>query len=292
MTARKTQPKEWMESVGNAELFCRRQGSGPGILLIHGVACDCDYFSGAAEILAEHYTVISYDRRGYSRSRVQNAPRGTREEEQYSLRVQAEDAAAVIRASGLTEAFVVGCSAGGVVAAELAVLHPELVSGLFLHEPALRGAERVRDRLEILTEKLHAARENNRMIRALRAFIDAMGAVDRRAPGRPLQSQARDVENLRIFVRYEMESFFEADLSLLEQVRLPVWIGAGEHDRDGVFHQAAEEIAERLKLPLIFVPGCHNFPSDLPREFAVTVSGVITLMSADERRSVDKMREI
>ena len=54
----------------------------------------------------------------------------------------------------------------------------------------------------------------------------------------------------------------------------------------------AEEIAERLKLPLIFVPGCHNFPSDLPREFAVTVSGVITLMSADERRSVDKMREI
>ena len=280
----KEQPEEFAVEREDAVLFGRKRGAGPGLLLIHGVACDSDYFEEAAKLLAKKFTVIPYDRRGCSRSRVNEAAmENTAGGNPFTLRIQAEDAAAVIRASGQQKVFVTGSSAGGVVASRLAALYPELVSGLFLHEPAFRGAEAVAAGMDTLVKKLREARDTGRMIRALWAFIESMGGVDERAESKSLQKQARDLENLKVFVQYEMESFFEADLNLLREISVPLWIGAGEGSREGLFHRTAAEIAGKLKLPLIFVPGYHNFPSDLPREFAVTVSGVYDMTVGFDR---------
>ena len=260
-------------------LYCRRQGRGPGLLLIHGVACDSDYFEDTAGFLAGKYTVITYDRRGYSRSRVGEFSEKTGKSTLFSLRTQAEDAAAVIRAAGQRSVFAVGCSAGGAAAAELAALHPELVNGLFLHESFFRGVSAVKDEMESLYGKLRAAREENRVIRAMRAFIDSMGGADSRGKSKSLERQARDLENLNLFIHYEMESFFRSDLTLIKKLSMPVWIGVGECSREGLFHRAAREAAEKTGIPLIYVPGYHNLPADLPLEFAVAVSGVFDLMS-------------
>lgn len=53
-------------------------------------------------------------------------------EDGYSLREQAEDAAAVLDALNVPRAFVVGSSSGGYVAQQLAVAHPEKVAALVL----------------------------------------------------------------------------------------------------------------------------------------------------------------
>lgn len=68
MEKTETQPEEFRVSAAGAELFVRKQGRGPGLLLIHGVACDCDYFTETARCLKQQFTVLTYDRRGYSRS--------------------------------------------------------------------------------------------------------------------------------------------------------------------------------------------------------------------------------
>ncbi len=83
---------EYQVKTAHGTLFCRREGSGPLLLLIHGVACDSEFFRQASEILSEKFTVISYDRRGYSRS----VP--TEGETDFSVWAHADDAAEIIRA--------------------------------------------------------------------------------------------------------------------------------------------------------------------------------------------------
>ena len=274
------QPEEFItEREDGTILYCRKQGEGPGLLLIHGVACDSNYFEETAKFLEKKYTVITYDRRGYSRSRIKKFPGKAEEKSLFTLEIQAEDAASVIRAAGQDRVFVAGSSAGGVVAAELAAAHPELVKGMFLHEPFFQGIGAVRNDMENLAGKLQDAREADRIIRAMRAFIDSMGGVDRRGKSKSLEKQAQDLENLDIFINYEMDSFFQTDLSLLAETGVPVWIGAGEGSREGLFHRAACEAAREMDLPLVYVAGYHNMPVDLPREFAVAVSGVFDMMS-------------
>lgn len=82
---------EYQVKTAHGTLFCRREGSGPLLLLIHGVACDSEFFREASAILSKKFTVISYDRRGYSRSIPADG------ETDFSVWAHADDAAEIIR---------------------------------------------------------------------------------------------------------------------------------------------------------------------------------------------------
>lgn len=51
--------------VPGASLYYEVCGSGPVLLLIGAGAADAAIFNGIATHLANHYTIVSYDRRGY-----------------------------------------------------------------------------------------------------------------------------------------------------------------------------------------------------------------------------------
>jgi len=55
-------------AVDGAELYYEVRGVGPALLMISGAGGDAGYCSGIAEGLADAFTVITYDRRGNSRS--------------------------------------------------------------------------------------------------------------------------------------------------------------------------------------------------------------------------------
>jgi pimeloyl-ACP methyl ester carboxylesterase len=59
---------------GGCELYFERRGSGPPLLLIVGGGGDCGYYEEVAGILADEFTVLSYDRRGNSRSILHGPP--------------------------------------------------------------------------------------------------------------------------------------------------------------------------------------------------------------------------
>ena len=82
---------EYQVKTAHGTLFCRREGSGPLLLLIHGVACDSEFFREASAILSKKFTVISYDRRGYSRSIPAEG------ETDFSVWAHADDATEIIR---------------------------------------------------------------------------------------------------------------------------------------------------------------------------------------------------
>ena len=96
-----------------------------------GFTGDGGHFETLAELLADEFTVVTYDRRGNGRS---PRPAGWAKT---SPQAQADDAAALLAALGLAPAGVYGSSAGASFALCLTIRHPERVRCAVLHEPAL-----------------------------------------------------------------------------------------------------------------------------------------------------------
>jgi pimeloyl-ACP methyl ester carboxylesterase len=84
-----------------AELYCERRGNGPLLLLITGAMGDAGFYSSAADILADKFTAVSYDRRCNSRS---SGDRTTN----MTVAQQARDTASIIKTMGAEKAVVFG----------------------------------------------------------------------------------------------------------------------------------------------------------------------------------------
>ncbi|MGH2717129.1 MAG: alpha/beta fold hydrolase, partial [Actinomycetota bacterium] len=112
-----------------ADLYFERRGDGPVLLLIVGGGGDCASLAPIAELLAGHYTVISYDRRGNSRSTLGGPARPM------SVAEQGNDAIAVLDATGVTSARIFGNSGGATIALDLAARHPDRLVAAVAHEP-------------------------------------------------------------------------------------------------------------------------------------------------------------
>ena len=117
--------------VNEVELHYEVQGSGPPLVLVHGSWDRHEVWAQAAEELAERYRVISYDRRGHSRSERPPGARSRIEDE--------DDLAALIEALAGEPAYVAANSFGGVISLALAARRPELIRALTVHEPPAIG---------------------------------------------------------------------------------------------------------------------------------------------------------
>lgn len=113
-------------------LYHEVRGDGPAVLLVPGATGDAGHFTRAAERLAGEFTVITYDRRGNSRSAT-----GADGQAPSTIAAQAEDAAALIRECGFAEAVVFGTSGGAEITLELLARDPKAVHGAIVHEPPL-----------------------------------------------------------------------------------------------------------------------------------------------------------
>jgi pimeloyl-ACP methyl ester carboxylesterase len=107
------------------------RGSGPAVLLIHGIASDARALEPVAEALSSQARVITYDRRGYGASGAPEPYHGTTVEE------QAEDAAALLRALDPGPALVCGDGFGALIALDVAKRHRALTAGAVLANPPL-----------------------------------------------------------------------------------------------------------------------------------------------------------
>lgn len=129
---------------GRGEVFFRHHDVGqpgqPTLLLLHGwtASADLQWFS-AYGALAERYSFVAIDHRGHGR--------GLRSEAPFTLEAAADDAAALVRALGLTDVVPVGFSMGGPIALEVWHRHPDLVAGIVFSSTAMEFMSRRRDRL-------------------------------------------------------------------------------------------------------------------------------------------------
>jgi pimeloyl-ACP methyl ester carboxylesterase len=116
--------------VNGVRLFYELDGTGKvPLVLVHGSWDSHDDWDLVVPRLADSFRVLTYDRRGHSRS---ERPTG-----RGSVREDVADLGALIEHLGLVPAWVAGNSFGASIVLRLAGERPELFRGLIGHEPPL-----------------------------------------------------------------------------------------------------------------------------------------------------------
>jgi pimeloyl-ACP methyl ester carboxylesterase len=118
-----------LEAPG-ARLYYETHGHGPLLVMVPGASGVADSFRPVTTHLAADYTVVLYDRRGFSRSRLDGPQDYT-----HRLQTDADDVRRMIEHVGDGPATVFGASSGGIVVLELLTRHAEVVRTLVPFEP-------------------------------------------------------------------------------------------------------------------------------------------------------------
>ena len=108
-------------------------GSGPSVLLLHGMACDRTQMDGIVGHLSDRYRCVSVDLRGHGDS---DAP-----EYGYTTDDLVDDIVYVIDEVGLGPSVVIGHSRGGSLALALADTRPDLVRAMVLLDSGIRPSD-------------------------------------------------------------------------------------------------------------------------------------------------------
>ena len=117
-------------NVPGACLYYEVQGSGPALMLV-GHPMGASGFAAIAPLLAEDYTVVTFDPRGFARSTIDDPDQDAEPD------LLADDARRVLEAVGEGPAHVFGSSGGAVTGLALVTHHPGHVQTLVAHEPPL-----------------------------------------------------------------------------------------------------------------------------------------------------------
>ena len=105
-----------------------KTGSGPAVVIIHGVGGHKEDWRGVAEALAADHTVYAVDMLGFGGS--------SRDCKDLKISTQAAAIKALLAREGVATAKLVGNSVGGWVAATFAATYPEMTGKLVVIDPA------------------------------------------------------------------------------------------------------------------------------------------------------------
>lgn len=252
-----------------AGLYYEVRGGGPALLMISGAGGDAGYYDGVAEILSDAFTVISYDRRGNSRSTGRS---GT----PMDLAVQAADARALVDGLADGRALVFGNSGGAIIGLTLAALHPEAMTGLIAHESPAVNVLPDGDPGRGFFAGLAALYAQGGAPAAGRWFAETTrGEGTYRWPG---ELWKRFLGNQDHLFGTEWSGFagFRPDETALKSAPFPIVLGAGAEDRGTYYARPSIEIARRIGAPWAEFPGIlMEFLRD-PARFAAAVRVLAT----------------
>ncbi len=253
-----------------ARLYYERQDSGQALLFIAGSTGDAGNFTRSAALLADEFTVVTYDRRGNSRSERPKDWTTT------SVAEQADDAAGLIAALQLQPAVIFGASAGGPIALDLMVRHSQLVRAGILQDPAIFSV--LQDASAALAPRRALIRDTLKA-KGPRATIEALMCYlndDRVLTAIPADILERMLGNADTILNIEAPGFasWQPSRSQLADLTVPVVLMVAR-DTLPVYRAVVEWLADELKVEPITVPGRHAFYYYRPQDLADVLRPIV-----------------
>jgi pimeloyl-ACP methyl ester carboxylesterase len=257
-------PAEGTIKVPGARLFCKVRGAGPCLMLLGGGASDADGLERIASCLAADYTVITHDRRGLSRSLLDDPGKPAA----ITIATHSEDVHRVLLALGAAPAMVFGSSIGAMIGLDLLIRHPDDVRVLVAHEPPVGGLLTGDEEPSVSLADSYA--ETGDADAAMRQFAASLApeGLRRVAQNRPLiRAKTRNNE---FFLKNDGPAVhrYELDLDALRALTSRLVIGGGRDGRAFFPYTCAARLAGRLGLALREFPGNHGGYGLYPAEFA------------------------
>jgi pimeloyl-ACP methyl ester carboxylesterase len=268
------QSEEAYLPVPGATLFYKVRGSGPLLLLLQGGDGDADGSDALADHLTSHYTVLSYDRRGLSRSAVSDPAAAV------DVPAHSEDASRLLGAVTAEPALVFGASLGAVLGLDLISRHPGQVRLLVAHEPPatelLPEPERNQARRD--QEEVEDLYRQEGIAAAMRKFAAIAGIrFDDREPDAGIpQPKPERIANLEFFLTHDAPAVrgYRLDLPAL-RAAAPRIVPAAGVSSETFPRRCAQALAEELGRPLAEFPGGHSGFVLRPRACAARLSEIL-----------------
>ncbi|MFC8598549.1 alpha/beta fold hydrolase [Isoptericola sp. NPDC057191] len=257
--------------VPGASIHFQTVGSGPLLVISQSGEGDADRTADLVPRLVNHFTVLTYDRRGLSRSRPHDPDRGA------SIADHADDLDRLLAHVTDGPVVMLGCSLGAVIGLHLAVARPGRLRTLVAHEPIapwlLPHDEAQQHRRELV--EIQDAYRAGGLAGALPAIVRSLDIDPSGAQSEPgltaFPMDAGRAANFDHFIRHDFTAAIEdrLDPGLLVGLGTRVVPAAGEATSGGVFdRRCAEALAAVVSSPVRLFPGGHNGNLSHPRAYA------------------------
>lgn len=265
--------------VPGARLYYESVGSGPPLLLIPGGNGTAHIFGPLAQLLADRFTVITYDRRGFARSKLDGP-------QDYGRRLEtdADDALKLIELVARAPATVFGPSSGAVVSLQVITQGPSLVDRLVAFEPP--ALKQLADGPQMLGffDEVYDVYKKSGIPPAFELFncrLFPRETIEHftrlRDPSMPGVSAA-----IEYWFEHELRQYCAVDLDIatLKANAGRIAMAAGNGSRGYPLHEAAANLAKKLGRSLAELPGAHTGYATRAAEFAPALLDLVAGIDA------------
>lgn len=215
--------------VNGIKIWYATFGHGAPVILLHGGLANSNYWGNQVSALERHYHVIVMDSRGHGRS--------SRDTRAFGYDLMASDVVGLMDQLKIQRAAIVGWSDGAIIGLDIAIHHPERLSGVFAFA-ANSNPSGVKD-------------VNKSPV--FSAFI--MRASNEYAT---LSPTPREYQSFlaQITKMWDTQPFFDAELG---NIRVPVLIADADHD-EAIKRENTLFMADHIpNAELLLLPGASHF---------------------------------
>jgi len=253
------------------------RGKGPVLLIVPGGAGHPMGFAPMTEVLADRFTVVTYDPLGLAHGRL-GEPVGDQRVEEWS------DGAHRVLDEVLAEgesAYVFGTSSGGIAALDLLARHPERLSHVVAHEPPCVGVLPDGARRQAMFREVYDTyRAAGLQAAAVRLGAVLAGQEPEESPsGQPLSRDEELRIPMAVFLAHVLRQFtsYAPDLPALTASSARLALAAGADSRGQLLHHTAQFLAQHTGNADRFVefPGGHVGVAEHPLAFAELLAGTL-----------------